>query len=108
MAAALAHYATLGFKTFADEGGADYGFANRDGLEHPPGPRTGARPRRPTYLYVRDADALFEEWSRPGIGGLTRPVGQMPYGLREGSHIDPDGNEIRFGSEVAEAPAPAE
>jgi DNA-binding MarR family transcriptional regulator len=106
MAAALAHYATLGFKTFPDEGGADYGFANRDRLsihlalepEHDPAS---------TYLYVRDADALFEEWSQPGIGGLTRPVSLKPYGLREGSHIDPDGNEIRFGSEVAEAEASA-
>jgi hypothetical protein len=51
---------------------------------------------------VRDADALFEEWSQPGIGGLTRPVGLMAYGLREGSHVDPDGNEIRFGSEAEE------
>ena len=51
-----------------------------------------------TYLYVRDADALFEEWSRPGVGGVTHPVGPTPYGLREGSHVDPDGNLIRFGS----------
>jgi DNA-binding MarR family transcriptional regulator len=101
LAAALAHYAKLGFRTFADDGGGDYGFANRDGLsihlalepEHDPAS---------TYLYVRDADALFEEWSQPGLGGLTRPVNLMPYGLREGSHVDPDGNEIRFGSEAAE------
>jgi hypothetical protein len=32
------------------------------------------------------------------MGGVTRPVGPMPYGLREGSHTDPDGNLIRFGS----------
>ena len=44
----------------------------------------GCRPRpRPAhhasaYLYVRDADALYEEWSRPGIGGRTRPVGPRP------------------------------
>ena len=50
------------------------------------------------YLDVRDADALFEEWTTPGVGGLTRPVELMPYGLREGSHVDPDGNLIRFGS----------
>jgi len=107
MAAALAHYATLGFETFAYEGGDFYGFANRDRLsihlelqaEHDPAS---------TYLYVRDADALFEDWSQPGIGGLTRPVGLMPYGLREGSHIDPDGNEIRFGSEAPEPAEPAE
>ena len=101
MAAALMHYASLGFTTLAYEDGADYGFADRDGVglhltlnpAHDPAHGTGA-----TYLYVVDADKLFEEWSRPGIGGVTRPVGLMPYGLREGSHVDPDGNLIRFGS----------
>jgi DNA-binding MarR family transcriptional regulator len=101
MAAALAHYATLGFKTFAYEGGEGYGFANRDGLSVHLALEPGHDPTS-TYLSVRDADALFEEWSQPGIGGLTRPVGLMPYGLREGSHVDLDGNEIRFGSEAEE------
>ena len=97
MAPALAHYASLGFKTFAYEAGEDYGFANRDGigLHLAVDPAHGAGS---TYLYVRDADALFEEWSRPGAGGVTHPVGPTPYGLREGSHVDPDGNLIRFGS----------
>jgi hypothetical protein len=49
-------------------------------------------------LYVGDADALAEEWSRPGIGGTTHPVVDTPYGLREGVHVDPDNNIIRFGS----------
>ncbi len=83
MAAALAHYAALGFSTFGYEGGGDYGFANRDGVslhlaldpDHDPGT---------TYLSVRDADALYEEWSKPGIGGVTRPVGLMEYGLPVG------------------------
>ena len=52
---------------------------------------------------MRDADALYEEWSKPGVGGLTRPVEPTEYGLREGSHIDPDGNLIRFGSPDQEA-----
>jgi DNA-binding MarR family transcriptional regulator len=101
MAPALAHYASLGFKTFADEGDEDYGFANRDGiglhLAHDPAHGAGS-----TYLYVQDADALFDEWSRPGIGGVTRPVASTPYRLREGSHVDPDGNLIRFGSPLDE------
>jgi hypothetical protein len=50
------------------------------------------------YLYVENADVLFEEWGRPGIAGRTRPPGDTPYQLREGSHVDPDGNLIRFGS----------
>jgi DNA-binding MarR family transcriptional regulator/catechol 2,3-dioxygenase-like lactoylglutathione lyase family enzyme len=97
LAAALSHYTALGCKTFAYKGGSDYGFANRDRLSiHlslDPGHEPGS-----AYLEVRDADALYQEWSKPGVGGLTRPVEPMPYGLREGSHVDPDGNLIRFGS----------
>jgi DNA-binding MarR family transcriptional regulator len=102
LAAALRHYAALGCKTSAYERGGDYGFANRDRLSiHltlDPGHAPGA-----AYLNVRDADTLYEEWSKPRVGGLTRPVESMPYGIREGSHIDPDGNLIRFGSPEEEA-----
>jgi DNA-binding MarR family transcriptional regulator len=102
LAASLAHYATLGFRTFAYEEGSEYGFANRDGLsihlaadsDHDPDHAAAA------YLYVRDADALHARWTQPGVGGETRPVGLTEYGLREGFHVDPDGNCIRFGSPV--------
>jgi hypothetical protein len=101
---ALAHYSALGFTTRGYEDGGDYGFADRDGTGlhlaadagHDPGRGSAA------YLYVRDADELRAEWSQPGIGGHTHPVGPTPYGLREGSHVDPDGNLIRFGSPMAE------
>jgi len=102
LGAALAHYAALGFRTFAYEGGDDYGFANRDGTGlHL---AAGAEDQGPgaAYLYVRDADALYAEWTRPGIGGHTHPVGPTSYKLREGSHVDPDGNLIRFGSPIKE------
>ncbi len=100
LADALAHYSALGFNTLADADGDGYGFANRDGTglhlaadpEHDPS-RHGS-----TYLYVADADALYREWSQPDIGGRTLPVGPTDYKMREGSHIDPDGNVIRFGS----------
>jgi len=104
LGAALAHYAALGFRTFAYEDGDDYGFANRDGTglhlatsAEGDAPHPGA-----AYLYVRDADALYAEWTRPGIGGHTHPVRPTPYQLREGSHVDPDGNLIRFGSPAKE------
>jgi hypothetical protein len=102
--AALAHYASLGFVTTAYAGDAEYGFADRDGvglhLAVEPGldPGIGAAE---AYLYVTDADALAAEWSRPGIGGRIRPVGDTPYNLREGAHIDPDNNVIRFGSPMS-------
>jgi DNA-binding MarR family transcriptional regulator/catechol 2,3-dioxygenase-like lactoylglutathione lyase family enzyme len=104
LADALAHYAGLGFKTFAYEEGDAYGFANREGtgLHLAAGPEHDPARSGSAYLYVRDADALYEEWSRPGIGGLTAPVEPTPYELREGSHVDPDGNLIRFGSPMAE------
>lgn len=104
LAAALRHYAALGFHTFPYEDGEDYGFANREGLGLHLAAHAGHDPTRDgasAYLYVHDADALYEEWSRPGIGGHTRPVAATPYKLREGSHADPDGNLIRFGSPIA-------
>ena len=102
--AALAHYAALGFDTIPYEDGDGYGFANRDGLGlhlavHDDHDHTHCGS---AYLYVRDADKLYEEWSRPGVGGHTHPAGPTPYKFREGSHTDPDGNLIRFGSPMEE------
>jgi DNA-binding MarR family transcriptional regulator len=105
LARALEHYSTLGFHAFAYADGNEYGFANREGTavhlasdpDHGPSRNAAA-----TYLYVRDADALYAEWSRPGIAGHTHPVGPTDYKLREGSHTDPDGNVIRFGSPIEE------
>lgn len=105
LARALEHYSALGFKTLAYDDGEEYGFADRDrtGLHLAADPdHNPVRGAGSAYLYVRDADALYEEWSRPGIGGQTRPVGPTPYRLREGSHVDPDGNLIRFGSPIEE------
>lgn len=92
---ALAHYTSLGFTTHAYN--ADYGYADRDGLSLHLA-RSPAHEGSETYLHVEDADALYAEWSRPGIGGVTRHVRETPYELREGAHVDPDGNVLRFGS----------
>jgi DNA-binding MarR family transcriptional regulator len=104
LAAALAHYSALGFETAAYADGGNYGFADREGTGLHLAADAGHDPARGSaaYLYVRDADALYAEWSRPGIGGHTHPAGPTPYRLREGSHVDPDGNLIRFGSPMAE------
>ena len=100
LADTLAHYSSLGFDAFAYDDVGHYGFADREGVGLHLAADPGHVPAHhaSTYLYVRDADALYEEWSRPGIGGRTLPVGPTPYKLREGSHTDPDGNLIRFGS----------
>jgi catechol 2,3-dioxygenase-like lactoylglutathione lyase family enzyme len=102
VAATLAHYASLGFETASYEGGDNYGFANRDGvgIHFQAHPEEDHHHQAATYLYVRDADALYEEWSRPGIGGETHPVEDTQWEMREGAHVDPDGNRIRFGSPI--------
>ncbi|TFV88673.1 VOC family protein [Blastococcus sp. CT_GayMR20] len=93
---ALAHYAALGCSVSTHD--ATYGFAARAGIElhltvvadHDP-LRTAAA----AYLHVPDADALAAEWA--GVERTGAPV-DTDYGLREGWHIDPDGNLLRFGS----------
>jgi catechol 2,3-dioxygenase-like lactoylglutathione lyase family enzyme len=108
---ALAHYASLGFEVEPYADGDGYGFAERDevslhlSLDEGHGPEADHQHVGTAYLYVEDADALYDEWARPGVGGLTRRVGDTPYKLREGSHVDPDGNLIRFGSPMPGRPS---
>jgi uncharacterized protein len=100
VARALEHYAALGFETEAWEGGG-YGFVTRDGVELHLGTVEGHDPEANTvscYLFVGDADALHAEWAASGAGGLLEVPIDTDYGLREGRHVDPDGNVIRFGS----------
>jgi uncharacterized glyoxalase superfamily protein PhnB len=51
------------------------------------------------YMHVDDADALAAEWR--GAGVVFVEPQDFEYGKREGSHEDPDGNLIRFGSPLA-------
>ncbi len=91
------HYAKLGFEiSHHDEG---YAFAHRDtdltihitqaGGDSPP--PTGA-----LYIHCEDADQLADEWRKAGL--IVSGPEDYDYGKREGSHVDPDGNLIRFGS----------
>jgi uncharacterized glyoxalase superfamily protein PhnB len=47
------------------------------------------------YLHVDDADELAAQWRAAGVA-IVDPENQ-DYGKREGRHVDPDGNVIRFG-----------
>lgn len=100
---AVDHYRALGFEVHVYEGGAAYAFAARNDTElHltqvtnlDPATNTGA-----CYLYVDDADALYASWRLAEVAGrLIAPV-HTEYGLREGAHVDPDGNLLRFGSGI--------
>lgn len=104
---ALAHYRALGFETTAydDPVAAEpyYGYGHRgevalhfsrvDDLDPATTPSA-------VYLYVDDADTLYAEWRTAGVGGHFHEPEDTPYGLREGAHVDLDGNLLRFGSPI--------
>jgi catechol 2,3-dioxygenase-like lactoylglutathione lyase family enzyme len=93
------HYQRLGFETSHHD--ETYAFAHRGGnltvhlaqADGGAGPKVGS-----LYLHVDDADQLADEWRKAGLG-VVGPE-NTTYGKREGSHTDPDGNLIRFGSPV--------
>jgi hypothetical protein len=96
---AVEHYRRMGFAVRPDESGA-YAFAHRDrswlhlalvgDVDHD-------KPRA-AYLYVDDADATFAAWRAAGVAGLFDDPSDRPWGLREGTYLDPDGNRLRVGS----------
>ncbi len=102
--AALDRYQRLGFSIESYEGGARYGFVERDHVslhitewsEHEP-KRTGAH----VYLYVSDADAVHAEWARSGVEGRLGDLHDTEYGLREFGFVDADGTLHRVGSPLA-------
>lgn len=99
---ALQHYRRMGFATEAYEHGG-YGFVVRDGSELHVAELERLDPSSnvcSVYLHVGDADALHAEWVDAAAGQLTAPM-DTEYGLREGVHVDADGNTVRFGSPIA-------
>lgn len=106
LAAAVEHYRRLGFAVETYDGDEAYAFAERgqvslhlsETADHDP-----LRTASQVYLYVEDADGLYAEWAALDVGGrLHRPV-DTPYGLREGAHVDPNGNLLRFGATIIAA-----
>jgi uncharacterized glyoxalase superfamily protein PhnB len=93
---AVDHYQRLGFSTddhddtyaFAHFGQLNLHLAHDDDPDH--------HQTAVLYLHVDDADRLAESWRSAGME-VTGPD-DCDYGKREGRHVDPDGNVIRFGS----------
>jgi predicted enzyme related to lactoylglutathione lyase len=97
VARSVDHYTRLGFETSHHD--ESYAFAHRDNdltihlalSDGEAGVGIGS-----LYLHVDDADQLAEDWRKAGVD-VTGPQ-DFDYGKREGSHTDPDGNLVRFGS----------
>jgi Glyoxalase/Bleomycin resistance protein/Dioxygenase superfamily len=101
LGAALDHYRALGFRVSPYDGG--YGYAVRGAADLHLSVHRDLDPRRnasAVYLYVEDADALYAEWRAAGVDGQFFEPHDTEYGLREGAHIDRDGNLLRFGSRL--------
>lgn len=94
---AVEHYKRLGFATSHHDAG--YAFAHRNELTiHIAGVGANHPGAGAIYLHVDDAD----KWRNADIE-VTGPQ-DFEYGKREGSHLDPDGNLIRFGSPLRPPP----
>jgi hypothetical protein len=103
--AALEHYRRLGFEADAYQEASDgdpiYGFLRRGGIQIHLARVPDLDPLKNTsacYIYVDDANSLFQEWSSTGVGGRWHAPVDTPYQLREFAHVDPDGNLLRVGS----------
>ncbi len=101
-----AFYGTLGFQTwYRDEG---YLLINRDGVElhffhHPSLDADHAT--HGAYIRPADVDAVSDEIAALGLpdtgsGPKFAPAEDKPWGMREASLWDPDGNLFRIGQEV--------
>ena len=110
----LGFYERLGFENRgAPPEDWDYLIIGRDGAElHFIGaPDTDPlRSASSCFLFVDDADALYDEWLTTGVrheastgSRLERPV-DTAYGMREFALVDSSGNLVRVGSPLAAAP----
>jgi hypothetical protein len=100
-----AHYEALGFDVRVHAGG--YATAARDAVRihfrHVPDTAEERRALGAAYLAADDADALHAEWRRAGVGETT-DLFDPGFGVWEAAHTDPDGNLLRFGSPIKQAP----
>jgi hypothetical protein len=106
VAAAAARFVRLGFTASPVEPDRpDYAFVRRDEVwRHPT--RVDDHPEDgdvAVVLFVEDADILYAEWSVAGVEGDLVAPRTMPWGMREGTYIDPDGLLLRFCSPVSTA-----
>ena len=109
VAQAAERFRRLGFAVdVVDPAAAQYAFATRDGVwlhltgvdEHPEDSDVAV------YLMVDDADALHAEWLAAAVPGRLSPPGDTPWGMREGTYIDPDGILLRFGAPLVPGDRP--
>lgn len=105
--AAETFYWRLGFRTIFKAPDKSYLILKRDGAELHFAQNAAHDPRttvNAAYMRPSDVDQLSEEWAQLGLpeAGQPRfkPAVDTPWGMRELSLVDPDGNLIRAGIEI--------
>jgi catechol 2,3-dioxygenase-like lactoylglutathione lyase family enzyme len=97
VARATDHYAKMGFEISHHDD--TYAFAHHDRnltIHLTTGEEGDAAGGGSLYIHCANADDVANEWRKAGLDVLGPK--DEEYGKREGSHRDPDGNLIRFGS----------
>jgi catechol 2,3-dioxygenase-like lactoylglutathione lyase family enzyme len=101
IATTLAFYEGLGFENRgAPAQEWDYLILVRGSIEiHIAGPALGERAAGFCFVYVENADVMYDEWEGKATdsGRIERPLNSS-FGMRIFSLFDPDGNEVRVGS----------
>jgi predicted enzyme related to lactoylglutathione lyase len=93
---AVDHYERLGFTTeHHDETYAFARWGNSLVIHLTEEENPEAHMTSTLYIHVDDSDELAADWRKAGME-VVGPENQ-DYGKREGKHVDPDGNVIRFG-----------
>lgn len=52
------------------------------------------------YIHVENVDGLYAELKAAGVVHPNGPIGDKPWGLREFSALDGEGNLLRFGQKL--------
>ncbi|MBY5160872.1 bleomycin resistance protein [Salsipaludibacter albus] len=96
---AMAFHRLLGFDVEAHEGGG-YAFVTDRGREvwhlRQVADLADGGSRAGLYAHVKDPHALHDRFV--ALGASPTPVVVEPWGMREFSVTDPDGNRLRFGT----------
>lgn len=97
LARSTEHYEKMGFAIGHHDEARAFVHRDRDLTIHLRVEASG--PTSTLYIHCPDADEVAEAWRKAGLA-VDGPT-DRDWGKREGSHVDPDGNLIRFGSPLA-------
>jgi len=97
VARSVDHNAKMGFEISFHDGTYAFAHRDRDLTIHLTKREGDIQPGGGSlYIHCEDADQVADEWRKAGLE-VIGPKDE-DYGKREGSHADPDGTHIRFGS----------